>query len=53
MLFYNIEVTPFPNWQGPLWHCLVPAKSPAAAIATLRQATDVPEAATMRVVPRF
>jgi hypothetical protein len=37
---YNIEVIPLPNWKGPPWHCLVPAVSPTAAIATLRQATD-------------
>jgi hypothetical protein len=43
MLSYNIEVTPLPNWQGPLWHCLVSATSPAAAITTLRQATDIPK----------
>jgi len=53
MSWYNIEVTPLPNWDGPLWHCLVPAVSPAAAIEVLRQARDIPKVATMRVVPRF
>jgi hypothetical protein len=53
MSFYNIEVTPLPNWKDPLWHFLVPAVSPAAAMATLRQATDIPKVAAMRVVPRF
>jgi hypothetical protein len=53
MPYYNIEVTPLPNWKGPLWHFLVPAISPAAAIATLRKARDIPGAATMRVVQRF
>jgi hypothetical protein len=53
MSSYNIEVTPLPNWKGPLWHCLVPATSPAAAIATLRESSDIPKEAKMRVVPRF
>lgn len=53
MSYYNIEVTPLPNWKGPLWHFLVPAVSPASAIATLRQASDIPVEAAMRVVPRF
>ncbi|MEA3133089.1 MAG: hypothetical protein QOG17_935 [Gammaproteobacteria bacterium] len=53
MSWYNIEVTPLPNWEGPLWHYLVPAASPADALATLQQARDIPKAAKMRVVPRF